>query len=846
MNKIILMAIAFCFGFNAFSQRKMENLGRGLVALRTDENHVFLSWRMLGTEQEDITFNLYRDDSLVVSTSATNYIDTISVNGNYYIRTVVDEVEQEASEMTGVQTKEYFSIPLRQDIGNYYVHFAWVGDLDGDGEYDYIVDRNGSGSTKLEAYRRDGTFLWRYDCGPNGLNKDNIAPGASAISVGHADDVTVYDLDSDGQAEVIVKTANGVIFGDGTTLENDSDTEQFISILDGVTGTEEARAPVPQDYISIGPVQGHFGIMYCDGVHPNFVFKAKNRRPDGGFNLMVVVYDYLDGELKIRWKWNRNGQNAPDFHQIRIMDIDGDGRDELCDGGYVLDDNGEYLYAIPGVIHGDRFQITDFDPDRPGIEGYCIQQDNGSGLAWVYYDAKDGSVIRQQVLSGIADYARGTAGDVDPRYKGLEFWTFTDGMYTAQSDDPIISNYPWPNFKLWWDGDVFAELLNSENVSKWDYTTGSERRLLSAGKYGAVDSWRDAAQFHGDIMGDWREEIIFGSYDNSEIKIFTTTDPTDIRLYTLPHNPGYRNCMTTKGYQQSHLVDYYLGDSMSIPPAPNITMVLDTIPDTINLPPFRPQNLTATTNSDTVNISWAAIPDTNLSGYNIYRSEVSGSNYMKLNDTLFSENFYQDTVVEFEVTYYYTVTSVISDTSESDYSEEIPVKPSQFPNPPEGIIVNDVVDSVELSWDNNKEVNITGYNVFRSQTSGQSYSKINTSLIEELSFIDNDVENGVIYYYVLTSINDLELESSYSKEVVAMPGEKVIFQAEDAVLGNSSYDSNHDGFFGTGFVNFPSNGGYCQTCPAVVTTSTCPYKSNGGALPFPFMRQIRLGRAGSW
>ena len=813
MLKISSIVLFSFILLNISAQRNMEDLGRGLVAMRTDDNTVFLSWRLLGTEPENIVFNLYCDTNLVVSTTATNYVDTTSLNGNYSIRPVIDGDEKEASMKVGVQTRAYFGIPL-QTIGDYYVHLVWVGDLDGDGEYDYVVDRipnTGGVSPKLEAYRRDGTFLWRVDLGPNGENMDGIAPGSAAISNGHNDGVTVYDLDSDGRAEVILKTANGVVFGDGTTLEDSNDDAQYISVLNGITGAEEVRAPVPQDYISIGPVQSHFGIMYCDGVTPSFVFKAKNRRPDGSFNLMVITYDYKDGELTQRWKWNRGSTDAPDFHQIRIMDIDGDGRDELCDGGYVLDDDGSFLYKIPGVVHGDRFHITDFDPDRPGLEGYCIQQDNPSGLAWVYYDALDGSVIRQQILGSPSDLARGTAGDIDPRYKGLEFWTFTDGIYTAKTETPVSSNFPWPNFKIWWDGDVLTELLNGANISKWIYTSESENRLLSGGNYGGVASWRDAPQFNGDIFGDWREEVILENSDHSEIMIFTTTHPTESRLYTLPHNPGYRACMTVKGYMQSNLVDYYLGDSMSIPPAPDISLVADTTTGENDLPPFRPQNLYAIAIYDTINLSWSESNDTNVAGYNVYRSEVSNDNYMKLNDSLLSGNYYQDTSVVFETLYYYVVTAVDVDTNESDHSNEISITPTLYPNPPEMLVASDSEDSVKISWTKNKDSNIIGYNVYRSQTQGELYSKINSGLIQDSTYLDLDIQNGKIYYYVVASVNGLLLESSYSEEVSAMPGIKDIFEAENADFGDGcSHDSNHDGFFGTGFINFPSNGGYVE------------------------------------
>lgn len=806
---ILFFLFSFLFLTHANAQRVMENLGRGLVAFRTSETEVFLSWRMLGTDPADVSFNLYRNTTLVASTASTNFVDQVGMNENYCVKAVINGVEQEGSSCVGVTIQPYIGIPL-QPLEGYGVHFVWVGDLDGDGEYDFIVDRHGAGSSKLEAYRRDGSFLWRYDCGPNGLNKDNIAPGSSAISVGHADDVTVYDLDSDGQAEVIVKTANGVIFGDGTTLTHDNDNEQFISVLNGLTGAEEVRAPVPDDYINVGPVQGHFGIMYCDGVNPSFIFKAKNRRSDGGFNEMVVAYDYKDDQLTQRWKWNHTHEITASAHQIRILDIDGDGRDELCDGGHVIDDDGTFLYHIPGVVHGDRFHITDFDPDRPGLEGYYIQQNNPSGLAWVYYDAKDGSVIKQQVLDAPHDLARGTAADLDPRYKGVEFWTFTDGIYTPQSETPISTNFPWPNFKIWWDGDLLGELLNGERISKWIPEAEIESRLLTASDYGAVDSWRDAAQFHGDILGDWREEVIFANNNQSEIMIFSTTHPTTERLYTLPHNPAYRACMTVKGYQQSNLVDYYLGNEMEAPPAPDIAPVPGT-PTDDDSPLWRPQHLIATVHGDTVSLTWGVNPDARVTGYNLCRSETSGGPYEKLNDSPIHGNSFMDTLLVLETAYYYTLASVDAEANESALSAEVSATPTLRSAPPTGLSATAKPDTVFLTWQRHEDAHVVGYNVYRSEISGQSYEKVNEEWLADTSYFDLDIVNETTYFYVLTAVNDFELESIYSAEVNATPGYSIFLQAEDAEIGGGgSHDTNHNSFFGTGFVNLPASGGFVE------------------------------------
>jgi rhamnogalacturonan endolyase len=576
----------------ANAPRYMENLGRGVIAVRSSETEVSVSWRLLGFEPQDLPFNLYRAAgggpaqklNAEPLTGGTNFVDTNadpSVPNSYLVRPVINGVELAASVPytlpANAPVRPYLTFPL-QPAPDTYVHLIWVGDLDGDGEYDFIVSRLplNSGRQLIDAYRRDGTFLWRVDFGPNSVDPDNIEPPASAICAGHNDGVTVYDLDSDGRAEVVIKSANGVVFGDGQTLVFGDNVTQFISVLDGLTGAERARAPVPADYIADGPVAGHFGVAYLEGVKPSFIFKAKNRVGNGGFNLFIAAWDFDGTNLTQRWKWLRGDQNCPDDHQIRIVDVDRDGRDEICDGGYVLDDDGSLLYSLgpQGVIHGDRFHIADLDPDRPGLEGFAIQQNNPSGLLYFTYDAADGTILRRH-FGGIEDTARGTAADISAPHRGYEYWSF-HGIHEFQGGEVISPEpqRPWPNFRIWWDGDVMSENLNRTIIEKWDPATGGAIPLLTAGADGAINSWRDAAQFYGDIIGDWREEVVFENSDHNALLIYTTPMPSQTRLYTLPHNPEYRACFTVKGYLQSNLVDYYLGNGMTPPPPPNIVPVL--------------------------------------------------------------------------------------------------------------------------------------------------------------------------------------------------------------------------------------------------------------------------------
>lgn len=148
---------------------------------------------------------------------------------------MINGVEQAPSAPYGLAAnspvRQYIALPLVNPgaYGPYDVKFSWFGDFDGDGEYDYLVDRmsdtTGGVNQFLQAYRRDGTFLWQMDIGFNSTNTANAyEPAAAAISIGDKDNVTVYDLDGDGRAEVIVRTANGTIFANNSQIVTNNNT----------------------------------------------------------------------------------------------------------------------------------------------------------------------------------------------------------------------------------------------------------------------------------------------------------------------------------------------------------------------------------------------------------------------------------------------------------------------------------------------------------------------------------------------------------------------------------------------------------------------------------------------
>ncbi len=562
--------------------RMMEQLDRGVVAVSTG-SAAFVSWRLLASDEGDIGFNVYRTTggetvkvNAEVLTGGTNFTDTtadLTKDNTYTVKTVYNGVERDSDGS--------FTLPANKGAGAYYtvpikdggtVHFVWVGDFNADGAYDYLIDRCDEETQKLEAYLNDGTYLWTIDMGPNSVDRYQIEPGAATIDVGMWDGATVYDIDCDGYAEVMVRIADGVKFGDGTTYTNSVTNGQAIAVIDGMTGALQDSAPVPDDHIEAGPKACMMEIGYLDGVKPSLICWVKNRNDDKSFNSYNVAYTYENGDFVQQWKAGAYGAEA---HNIRVADVDYDGKDEVLHMGYALNGDGSLRYTVKNVVHGDRWYVGSFCNDNNGTEmmGYGIQQDNANGLLEYFYNASTGELIWEHYAAeGTADVGRGNIGDIDPNYDGLEVWSF-QGTY-SMDDQLITSDYMYPVFRLFWDGDLGSESYNEGKIEGWNYETKGTERIDTCWKiYGGSGSERGVGMLHADIIGDWREETVHVNYDTDELVIYTTTHTTNERIYCLAQNPAYRNCMTAKGYYQANVLDYFLGYGMEPTETPDICYI---------------------------------------------------------------------------------------------------------------------------------------------------------------------------------------------------------------------------------------------------------------------------------
>jgi hypothetical protein len=186
------------------------------------------------------------------------------------------------------------------------------------------------------------------------------------------------------------------------------------------------------------------------------------------------------------------------------------------------------------------------------------------------YDAHTGEIL-WSMLPGV-DVGRGMAADIDPRSPGYEFWGassvgLVDGQGQRIADAPSSVNHA-----VWWDADLLREIEDSNWISKWDWNTSSLVRLLTATDAASNNGTKANAALTADLFGDWREEVIWRSADNTSLRIYSTTVPATNRIYTLMHDPQYRLGIAWQNvaYNQPPHPSFFLGEGMADPPRPRI------------------------------------------------------------------------------------------------------------------------------------------------------------------------------------------------------------------------------------------------------------------------------------
>lgn len=614
--RLILGTVIFSEFLSA--QRQMEYLKRGIVAIPSDSG-IFVSWRLLGTEAQDTHFDIYRTENNSTRklnekplSDETNFLDQTadkSKNYTYFVKsdTRHQEADRDFAKYTAHQ-KPYISIPLKTPAG-YTPNDASVADLDGDGAYEIILHQTGrshdnsqKGETDppiIQAYKMNGAFLWEINLGKN------IREGA------HYTQFLVYDLDQDGKAEIVMKTADGSKDGKGKFIGDPTKNyvnengmilsgPEFLTVFDGQTGAEihTVNYQVPRFAGSLNPTGDQMtetwgdakgnridrflgAVAYLDGKTPGVIMSR-------GYytRTAIAAWDYKDKKLSLRWLFDTESSEenkqyrGQGNHNLTIADVDNDGKDEIVFGAMTVDDNGKVLNST-GYGHGDALHVGDLDPSIPGLEIFDIQERFDDAGAH-FRDGKTGKVLWKlpsTVYSQAGKFqgpGRGLSLNIDPRYEGSESWAAgagLKGVYNTKGKK-ISDKNPPANMGIYWDGDFLSEILDGTVVSKWDWKKEESNTIFDAKDFRCESNngTKKNPALVADLFGDWREEVMYRTTDNQELRIFSTTIPTKHRLYTLMHNPQYRLSIVWQnvGYNQPPHTDYYLDESVKEMPEPNV------------------------------------------------------------------------------------------------------------------------------------------------------------------------------------------------------------------------------------------------------------------------------------
>ncbi|GIE18429.1 rhamnogalacturonan lyase [Winogradskya humida] len=562
--------------------KQIENLDRGLVSVRSGTGNL-VTWRLLATDPAGVGFNVYRGTTKVTAspvTASTNYLDAGAAAGSAYtVRAVIGGVEQAASGASLNFANGYLDVPIQNPNSSLYAaNDASVGDLDGDGKLDLVLkwdplnskDNSQSGVTDpvyVDGYKLDGTRLWRINLGRN------IRAGA------HYTQFQVYDYDGDGDAEIAMKTADATVSGTGQVIGSASADyrnssgyiltgPEFLTVFDGRNGAALStvdyvppRGTVSSWGDSYGNRVDRFlaGTAYLDGSRPSIIMAR------GYYTRSVVVaWDFRNGTLTRRWTFDsssstNSGTAGQGNHQLSIADVDADGKDEIIYGALAIDDNGAKLWNT-GLGHGDAMHVGDLDPSRPGLEEFKVDEDSSKPSSW-FADARTGQIIWSTPANG--DNGRGVSGDIWAGSAGAESWSAAADGVRSPSGAVVASRKPGStNFLAWWDGDPVRELLDATHIDK--YGTSADTRLLTASGVHSNNGTKSTPSLSGDLLGDWREEVIWPTTDNTALRIYSTPIQTDRRITTLLQDTQYRTALAWQNtaYNQPPHPSFFIGNGM--------------------------------------------------------------------------------------------------------------------------------------------------------------------------------------------------------------------------------------------------------------------------------------------
>ena len=547
-----------------------------------------------------------------------------SSSSKYQVAKRVNGVITETTDAVTPWSNVYKSLKLSRPKAGYSPNDCSVADVDGDGEYELIVkwdpsdskDNSQSGKTNavyIDCYEFTGTRLWRIDLGYNiragahytqFLVYDFDGDGKAELMCKTA------PLSKDGKGNYVTAAATDSNIKNASQTNYRSSTgyilsgPEYLTVFNGQTGAAihtvwyNPNRAGGYGAAADHPAKSFWGdnygnrcdrylacVAYLDGSSstPSAVFCR-------GYYTRAYLWAVKFNGSTISTKWlsahtsknsvtvtNSSGSSTTKTyststsgsgsatlygngnHNLSVADVDGDGKDEILYGSGAVDNDGSLLYAT-GYGHGDAIHVSDFAPDRSGLEVFQVHEESPYG--WDLHDAATGKILYSS--TGGSDNGRGIAGCFLSSARGGQMASSNDRQLRSCVNNSVLSTKSTSvNFRIYWDGSLYDQLFD-KTITK---TNGSSiTTLFSPTNYNnstTCNSTKATPCLQADIFGDWREEIImWNSSDSCTINIFSTTETTSYRVPTLMHDHVYRMGVAWQNvaYNQPPHLGYYLPD----------------------------------------------------------------------------------------------------------------------------------------------------------------------------------------------------------------------------------------------------------------------------------------------
>lgn len=475
-----------------------------------------------------------------------------------------------------------------------------------------------SGTVHLAAYKLDGTKLWKNDIE---LGK-NVYSSAHTLQFlvydfdgdGKSEVICQTSLGSkDGQGKYVSNAAQtdeeikAITDKENSTADYRSSSgvitkgEEFLTVFNGETGAAMDTISLPttrgsENGVDYGDDFGNRSnrfvsdIAYLDGEKPYAIYlrgyyfgrNGKQRTSIAGiswdgtalsptyrFDTQKGQEGYYDGA----YQYVGNGN-----HNCTVADVDNDGKDEFITGALCMEVNDDNEFRpkwCTYLQHGDALHIGNYDPTHTGFEFFTVHEDSGTNslsgnditldFGMSVIDAETGNIMFHEGASD--DTGRGVMANVGAGGY-YQIWSAKNSARQSNGGTDFTTatsltgrNTPSMNFRIFWDGDLYDNLLNGANITDWNGRNMSN--IFSAGNYDCVsiNGTKANPSLQADLFGDWREEVVYPTSDGTALRVFSTTDTTDYKIKTLMQDPVYRSGVAAEqtAYNQPPHVGFYMG-----------------------------------------------------------------------------------------------------------------------------------------------------------------------------------------------------------------------------------------------------------------------------------------------